>query len=178
MTDNTAPENTEEPEVAENEHVAATEEQTEAPTELEVLIAERDALNDKYLRTYAEAENLRRRLDKEKSEAHQYAITGFARDLLGIADAFQQADKAMEADASSLKQGFEMTQKELHRVFEKHGIAQVNPVNEPFNHDYHQAMMKVPATDECPAGHVNTVMQAGFTLNGRLLRPALVSVAE
>ena len=100
---------------------------------------------------------------------------------MGLADAFEQASKSLEtgtADQNAikdgLKDGFIMTQKELHRVFEKHGITAINPVGEAFHHDLHQAMMKVPATEEIPTGHIVTVMQVGFALNGRLLRPALV----
>ncbi len=175
QNDNTVPEQQNElPDEPEQDN------ETHVEDDIAAVLAERDVLNDKYVRIYAEAENLRRRLDKEKTEAHQYAITNFARDLLGLADAFDQASKAMQADTdqSALKDGFLMTQKELHRVFEKHGITAINPAGEEFNHDLHQAMMKVPADDKTLVGNVATVMQIGFTLNGRLLRPALVSVAE
>ena len=145
--------------------------------------AEIAELKDKLLRALAETENVRRRAERDRQDAAQYAVTSFARDLLAVSDNLRRAlEHALPAAEQAgeirlLIEGVEMTERELLRVFEKHGIKRVNPEKgEKFDHNYHQAMYEVPTGDQ-PKGTIVQVMQAGYALNGRLLRPAMVAVA-
>lgn len=157
--------------------------EAQAPDAVSQLKAEVAELKDKLLRALADTENLRRRAEREKQDASQYAVTGFAKDLLNVADTFHRAldsvaPEVRENDAAkAFIEGVELTGRELQRVFEKHGIQQVRPEGEKFDHNFHQAMMEVPTDDHAP-GTVVHVMQTGYVLNGRLLRPALVGVAK
>jgi molecular chaperone GrpE len=153
------------------------------PDPVAALQAEVAELKDKLLRALADTENLRRRAEREKQETMQYAIAGFAKDLLSVADTFRRALDSLSPEArqdeaaKAFIEGVELTERELQRVFEKHGIRQVTPNGEKFDHNFHQAMMEVPTDDHAPGTVVN-VMQTGYVLNGRLLRPALVGVAK
>lgn len=140
-------------------------------------------LKDRLLRTMADMENLRNRSRREQEDALKYATTNFARDLLNVSDNLRRALESVPADADpenetlkTLRDGIEMTERELLSVFERHGIASINPVGEKFDHNAHQAMFKVPGTDAAP-GTVVQVVQAGYMLRDRLLRPAMVGVA-
>ncbi len=148
----------------------------------EALLAEVAALKDQALRYAAEVENTRRRAEREMNDARAYAISKFARDLLGVADnlarALQHAPKD-DADplARNLAIGLEMTQKDLIAAFERNGLKSVEPeIGAKFDPHLHQAMMEQPS-DTVASGGVIEVMQAGYELFGRILRPALVVVA-
>lgn len=139
-------------------------------------------LKDKLLRSLAENENLRRRCDREKEESVKFAVTGFARDLLNVADNLRRALEMMpkEESADTLKNimvGVEMTEKELLTVFERYGIKKISPMGDKFNHEYHQAIFEDDKTDQ-EAGTIVHVMQEGYILHDRLLRPAMVGVAK
>lgn len=141
-------------------------------------------LKDQLLRALAEAENTRRRAQKEVADARQYAMTAFARDMLSVADNFRRAMEAMpdgeKLEASGLKglvEGIEMTERELRSVFERHGIRPLNPEGERFDPNLHQAMFEVPNPD-VPAGTVVQVVQEGAVIGERVLRPAMVGVAK
>lgn len=174
----------EEPGPEENEAEAAEEtveeEQPSAPPTPEEQIAE---LKDKLLRALAENENVRRRAERQQSEASQYAITGFARDVLSIADNLHRALEAMPAGARDSAEGetfvagIEMTERELLSALERHGIRKITPVGEKFDHNLHQAVFEVEDTD-APAGTVVQVVQPGYVIRDRLLRPAMVGVAK
>lgn len=136
---------------------------------------------DQLLRALAEVDNVRKRAERERHEVTQYAITNFARDLLTVADNLARAIESMEKSANeetkTLLEGVQITEKELQKVFEKYKIQKIAPDNEPFNHHFHQAMFEVE-TDEHAAGTIMNVLQVGYKLGDRLLRPAMVGVAK
>lgn len=146
------------------------------------LTAERDELQDKLMRALAEAENTRRRAERDRKDAEAFGGTKLARDLLSVHDnmnrALESADDDMRLAASSLVEGIELTQRELLSAFEKHKIAKIEPEQgEKFDPNLHQAMFEAPVPG-AENGTIIEVMQAGFTISGRLLRPALVGVAK
>ncbi len=159
----------------------AAEESTE--DEVERLADEVAELNDKLLRAVAETENLRRRTTREREETGKYAVTGFARDLLSVADNLRRALDSLSDEIrgdealGGLISGVEMTERELLNAFERHGIKCIDPEGEKFDHNFHQAMFEVADSDQ-PAGTVISVMQPGYVIAERLLRPAMVGIAK
>jgi molecular chaperone GrpE len=148
---------------------------------LDALQAENSALKDQMLRVAAEAENTKRRAEREANDARAYAIQRFARDLLGVADnlsrALQHAPAVEDPAVKNFVLGVEMTEKELQGAFERNSLKKVDPARgSKFDPNLHQAMMEQPASDVEP-GTVVQVMQAGYELMGRIVRPALVVVA-
>ncbi|HLH88145.1 MAG TPA: nucleotide exchange factor GrpE [Xanthobacteraceae bacterium] len=142
-------------------------------------------LKDRLLRTLAEMENLRRRTEREVADSRQYAVSSFARDLLGVADNMQRALGTLSADfrdqadpvIKSHIEGVELTERELLKVMEKHGIRKFDPQGQRFDPNLHQAMMQVP-DPSVPDGTVVQVMQPGYMIGERVLRPALVGVSK
>jgi molecular chaperone GrpE len=140
---------------------------------------------DKMLRALAEMENLRRRTAREITDARQYSITGFARDVLQVADnmhrALGVADTELrdttDANIKALVEGVDLTERELHKVLEKHGVKKFSPLGEKFDPNFHQAMYEVPDGTAAP-GTVAQVIQAGYLIGERVLRPAMVAVAK
>lgn len=140
---------------------------------------------DKLLRTLAEMENLRKRTEREVAEARLYGNTGFARDVLAVADNMHRAlatiDEELHAQSDTkikaLVDGVELTERELHKVLEKHGVKKFTPAGEKFDPNVHQAMYEVE-NSELPPGHVAQVIQSGYMLGDRVLRPALVAVVK
>jgi molecular chaperone GrpE len=140
---------------------------------------------DRVLRTLAEMENLRRRTTREVADARAYGISGFARDVLDIADNLQRALDAVPADAragadpglKALIEGVELTEKALHKALEKNGVKKFDPAGAKFDPNLHQAMYEVP-DESVPSGTVVHVVQAGYMIGDRMLRPALVGVAK
>ncbi|MFN4296457.1 MAG: nucleotide exchange factor GrpE [Brevundimonas sp.] len=149
---------------------------------IDALIAERDEWKDRALRAVAEADNVKRRAEREMNDARAYAITRFARDLLGVADNLSRALQAAPRDntdaaVGGLVTGLEMTEKSLLSAFETNGLTRVAPeAGEAFDPNLHQAMMEQPS-DTVAAGQVIQTMQAGYALFGRVVRPAMVVVA-
>jgi molecular chaperone GrpE len=148
------------------------------------LRAEAADLKDRLLRAHAEVENIRKRSEREKEETAKYAITRLARDIVSVGDNFQRAIDAVPPDAverdSALKsflEGVTLTERELLNVLERYGIRKIVPNGEPFNPHMHQAVMEMQRTD-VPAGTVVQVFQAGFVIEDRVLRPAMVAVAK
>ena len=141
------------------------------------------SLKDKLLRALAETQNLRRRADRERSDAANYAVTKFARDILSVGDNLNRALSSLpegfklEGEIKTLVEGVEMTDKELLNIFESHGIKKINPVGEKFDANFHQAMFETPV-EGAADGTIIQVMQSGFTIKDRLLRPAMVGVAK
>ncbi len=170
-----------EDDMAEEEEGPASKGRAGASDALEAAQAEVAALNDKVLRLAADLENTRRRAEREKADAGRYAIAGFARDLIGVADNFERAFSAAEnggADAvASLIDGLKMTEKELLSVLERHGVRKVAAEREKFDPNLHQAVAQVPHA-EIPSGHVVDVAQQGFTIGDRVLRAAMVTVSS
>ena len=157
-------------------------EDAEAGGDIEALKAENTALKDQMLRYAAEADNTRRRAEREANDARAYAIQKFARDLLGVADNLSRAlahEPADTGDAAvkNFVVGVEMTEKELQAAFERNGLKKIQPAKgDKFDPHQHQAMMELADTDVAP-GAVVEVMQSGYELLGRLVRPAMVVVA-
>ena len=148
---------------------------------IDALIAERDQWKDRALRAVAEAENTKRRAETQSNDARAYAIQRFARDLLGVADNLERALMAAPKDADSaaagLITGLELTQKSLLTAFESNNLKRVDPgPGETFDPHLHQAMMEQPS-DSVPGGTVIQTLQAGYSLFGRTVRPAMVVVA-
>lgn len=169
---------------AERPDEASPQAQTHADDLIAQLRAETADLKDKLLRAHAEVENIRKRAEREKEETAKYAVTRFARDVVNVGDNFQRAIDAVPAGAAeqdtalkSFLEGVTMTERELLNVLERHGIKRIQPVNEPFNPHQHQAVMEIQRTD-LPAGTVVQVFQAGFTIEDRVLRPAMVAVSK
>jgi molecular chaperone GrpE len=152
---------------------------------VEALTKEAAEARDKMLRTLAEMENLRKRTAKEVADARAYGITGFARDILEIADNLQRALDAMPAETKAsadpaLKafiEGVELTERSLLNTLEKNGVKKFDPSGEKFDPNFQQAMYEVP-DPSVPAGTVVQVVQAGFMIGERVLRPALVGVSK
>ncbi|MDF0517337.1 nucleotide exchange factor GrpE [Bradyrhizobium yuanmingense] len=155
------------------------------PGSVETLQKEAAEARDRMLRTLAEMENLRKRTAKEVADARLYGITGFARDVLDIADNLQRALDAVPAEARAaadpgliaLIEGVELTERSLLNALEKHGVKKLDPQGQKFDPNFHQAMYEVPDAS-VPSGTVVQVMQAGYTIGERVLRPALVGVAK
>ena len=183
MTDPTARSNGVEPEAPDT---AAPAEPIEAtPDPVAALVQEAAGLKDRLLRTLAEMENLRRRTEREVADARTYGVTNFARDILAVADNMERAMRALDdeirdkADAGvkALLDGVELTERELIKVMEKHGVKKIEPQGQKFDPNLHQAMFEIPDAS-VPAGTVVQIMQPGYTIGDRVLRPALVGVAK
>ena len=142
-------------------------------------------LKDRLLRTLAEMENLRKRTDREIADSRAYAVAAFARDVLGVADNMRRALDAMspelrasaESGVKALIEGVELTERELQKALEKNGVSQFTPRGEKFDPNVHQAMFEVP-DPAVPAGSVAQVVQPGYMIGERVLRPAMVAVAK
>ncbi|AOV17334.1 nucleotide exchange factor GrpE [Acidihalobacter aeolianus] len=134
---------------------------------------------DQFVRAQAELDNLRKRAERDLSNAHKYALERFANELLPVKDSLElglEAARSADADAST-REGIELTLRMFGQVLTKFGIEEVNPVGERFDPERHQAMTMQPS-DEQPPNTVLAVMQKGYVLNERLLRPAMVVVAK
>ena len=155
----------------------------DAPSpEIEAIIAERDEYRDRFMRALADAENARKRADKDRRDAEQYGGSRLARDLLPVYDALSRAlDSAgddQRAAAAALIEGVELTLRELKNVFAKHGITVITPeLGEKFDPQRHEAMFEAPVPGTV-AGSIIQVMDYGFMLHDRLLRPAKVGVSS
>jgi len=144
---------------------------------------ENETLRDRALRALAELENTRKRAERDGESARAYAIERFATDLLSVADNLQRAiasvpDEARESGSDNLKtllSGVELTEKELMRAFERHGVRREDPAGEPFDPNRHQAVAQIPS--DIPSGRVAEVMQTGYVLGERTLRAAMVAVS-
>lgn len=149
--------------------------------------AKREAaeFKDKLLRTLAEMENLRKRTEREVLDARVYGIAGFARDVLAVADNIHRAlaaigpelREAADAKVKALIEGVELTERELLKSLEKNGVKKFSPEGEKFDPNVHQAMYEIPTSD-LPPGQVAQVIQAGYMIGDRVLRPAMVAVSK
>ncbi|MGM4920885.1 nucleotide exchange factor GrpE [Tardiphaga sp. 813_E8_N1_3] len=155
------------------------------PNSVEALTKEAADARDKMLRTLAEMENLRKRTQRDVADGRTYAITNFAREVLDIADSLQRALDAVPADTKAaadpglkaLLEGVELTERSLLNTLEKNGVKKFDPSGEKFDPNFQQAMYEVPDAS-VPAGTVVQVVQAGYTIGERVLRPALVGVSK
>lgn len=164
---------------------AAASDAEAAPDPVAALTAEVNDLKDKYLRALAEVDNMRRRTERAVADARLYGISAFARDVLTVADNMERALQALDAElrekadsaVKGLLDGVELTERELHKVLEKHGVRKLDPQGQRFDPNFHQAMFETP-DPTVPAGTVVQVIQAGYTIGDRVLRPALVAVSK
>ncbi|NEX22509.1 nucleotide exchange factor GrpE [Thiorhodococcus mannitoliphagus] len=170
------------PSGVESDPLAATESESveELRAALEAARAEAAEQRDQLLRVRADTENLKRRHTSELEKAHKFALDGFVRELLQVRDSLELGhDAALDqaADIGKLREGTELTLKLLGDVMEKFGVVPVEPMEQPFDPEFHQAMSMQPR-DDVPPNTVVAVIQKGYTLNGRLVRPALVMVSQ
>ncbi|MGB9151573.1 MAG: nucleotide exchange factor GrpE [Alphaproteobacteria bacterium] len=147
--------------------------------DLEKQLAE---MKDRALREMADAENTRRRSQKEREETSKYAVTSFAKEMLGISDNFRRALDAaptenLDPATKNLIVGIDATERQLQAILDRFGIKKINPIGQPFDPNFHQVMMEVDSADH-PAGTVVKVLQAGYMIHDRLLREAMVAVAK
>ena len=152
--------------------------------DLDALLAENAEMRDRLLRTMADMENLRRRTEREKEDIARYAISNFARDVLTVGDNIKRAIDHVPAEAAaqdpalkSVLEGVELTERELLNVLERHGVTRIEPLGQRFDPNSQQAMYEVQNAD-VPEGTVVEVMQSGYAIGDRCLRPALVAVAK
>lgn len=150
------------------------------PVEVDALVSELqqklDEAQDSFLRAKAETENVRRRAQTDIANAHKYAVDSFSSDLLSVKDSLEAALAVTNATTESMKSGVELTLRQLVQVFEKFKLNEVNPLGEKFDPHRHQAISMIEAPQ--PANTVVTVLQKGYVLQDRVLRPALVTVSK
>ena len=159
---------------------------TEAEVDpIETLKAENAELRDRFLRLAAEMDNLRRRTERELKDAKAYAVTAFARDMLSVSDNLRRALEALPDEAraaadtglSALVEGVEMTERGMLTTLERHGVRRIDAEGQKFDPNFHQAMFEIPNAD-VPNNTVVQVVQAGYAIGDRVLRPAMVGVAK
>lgn len=170
------------------------EQQAETAQEIQESLATQDntakleeevaRLKDLYLRAMAETENVRARAKRENEDTAKYAATKFARDMVNVLENLMRASgsitlehRAADDVVKGVGEGIDMTVQELVGIFDRNGIKRIDPVGQKFDHNYHQAVAQVESTDATP-GTVVQVLQAGYVMHDRLLRPAMVSVAK
>jgi molecular chaperone GrpE len=152
---------------------------------IEKLNVENAELKDRVLRALADVENMRRRSEREAADARTYAVTAFARDLLTVADNFARALESLPAETRAAAdgpikafiEGVELTGRELQAALGRHGVKKLEPRGEKFDPNFHQAMFEAP-DEAVPAGTVTEVVQSGWKIGDRVLRPALVGVSK
>jgi len=153
-----------------------------AETRMAALAEEVAGLKDRLLRSMAETENVRRRAEREKEDTAKYAVSNFAKELTAVADNLRRALDSVPAETredpgvKALAEGVEMTERAMLSAFERFGVKRIDPLGERFDPNRHQAMAQVEA--DHPSGTVIQVMQAGFVIHDRLLRPAMVIVSK
>jgi molecular chaperone GrpE len=155
------------------------------PDPAEAAAKEAAEFRDRWMRAMAEMENLRRRTEREVADARTYGIAGFARDMVGVADNMRRALEAVppelrqaaDAGVKALIEGVELTERELAKAIEKHGVRRLDPKGQKFDPNFHQAMFEIP-DPSVPSGTVVQVVQDGYVIGERVLRPALVGVSK
>jgi molecular chaperone GrpE len=157
----------------------------DAAAVIEALNTENGQLKDRVLRTLAEMENLRRRTEREVADAKTYGVTGFARDMLTVVDNLTRAIEHVSAEAraaadpqvKALIEGLELTSRDLEAALGRHGVKKLDPKGQKFDPNFHQAIFEAP-DESVPAGTVSQVIQSGWTIADRVLRPAMVGVSK
>lgn len=151
---------------------------TEVERELQDALAKANENYDLYLRAKAEGENIRRRAQDDIAKAHKFAIEAFAEQLVPVIDSLEKALETQNATVEQLRQGAELTLRQLRSAFERGRLTEINPAGEKFDPHRHQAISTVPAPAGVPANHVVSVLQKGWMIADRVLRPALVTVSQ
>ena len=154
------------------------------PDPIALLEAEKADLKERLLRSLADMENLRRRTERDVADARTYAVTSFARDMLTVADNMRRALDAMPEEArpadgpgKAFLDGIELTERDLLKTLERHGVKRLDPVGLKFDPNMHQAMFEIP-DEAVPSGTVKQVVQVGYAIGERVLRPAMVGVSK
>ncbi len=168
-----------------NEAAATEAAERDAFAVIEALNAENSQLKDRVLRTLAEMENLRRRTEREVSDAKIYGVTSFARDMLAVVDNLARALEHLSPEAraaadpqvQSVIEGVELTARDLEAALGRHGVKKLDPKGQKFDPNFHQAIFEAP-DETLPAGTVAQVVQSGWTIGDRVLRPAMVGVSK
>jgi len=152
--------------------------------ELQTLRDEVARLKDQWIRAVAETDNIRKRSAKEKEDTAKYAITGFAADIVTVLETLKRASDSIPAEAracgdllKTIGEGVDLTLQELLAIFQRHSISRIDPIDQKFDHNFHQAVAQLER-DDVPAGTVVQVVQAGYVIHDRLLRPAMVVVSK
>jgi molecular chaperone GrpE len=178
------PEDQNEEQTAEQSDVGGGPTLAEALKQIEVLGKEAAEAKDKMLRALADAENTRRRAERDRTDASKFAVTGFARDMLSVSDNLRRALNAISPEQragneqlKTIYEGVEATERELLRIFEKNGIVKVDPLNQKFDPNLHEVIFEIPSTDK-EGGTILQVVEPGYLIQERLLRPARVGVAK
>ncbi len=164
---------------------AGSAEAAATPDPIAALETERNELKDKLLRALAEMENLRRRVEKDLADARAYGVTRFARDMLDVGDNLRRALDSLPAEAregaegpfKALIEGVDLTERDFLKKMESHGVRKITPEGQKFDPNLHQAMFEVPDESK-PNGTVLQVVQAGYVIGERVLRPAMVGVSK
>lgn len=167
------------------EDQSAWTKETPEPDPMDLLKAENEELKDRLLRLAAEMENLRRRTARDVSDAKTYSVASFARDMLTVSDNLRRAIDAVPAEArergeaglTALLEGVDLTEREMLVALGRHGVKKIDPQGQKFDPNFHQAMFEVPNT-EVPNNSVIEVVQTGYVIADRVLRPAMVGVAK
>lgn len=176
-TDQPTTDQSEEEVAAEQAETAADEQDNSLEAQLEKAEAKATENWEQYLRAVAEMDNLRRRNTKDVENAHKYGMEKFVTEMLPVVDGLGMGLATENASAESLREGMVLTMNMIEKMMEKLGIVEINPENEPFDADKHQAMSMQPSADVEP-NTVIAVMQKGYMLNDRLIRPAMVMVSK
>ena len=150
---------------------------SDAEQELQRAVARAEQFQDQFLRAKAEAENVRRRGQEDVAKAYKFAIESFAESLLPVVDSLEKALQTKDAAPEAMRQGVELTLRQLLAAFAKGNLKEINPVGEKFDPHFHQAISTV-AADDVPPNHVVAVLQKGWLIADRVLRPALVTVSQ
>lgn len=163
---------------------APSKEETPPADESEKLRQELAAMRDQWMRAIAEADNVRKRAKRDQEETTRFATTAFARDMVGVLENLIRASANISLESrredkllDTLAEGVDLTRDELLNIFEKYAIKRIDPKGEKFDHNFHQAVVQVE-NNELEPGTVMEVVQAGYTMHGRLLRPAMVAVSK
>ena len=146
--------------------------------DLQVALAKASENHELYLRAVAEGENIRRRAQDDISKAHKFAVESFAESMVPVIDSLEKALEVQGASAEQLREGVEITLRQVRAAFKKNRLAEINPAGQKFDPHRHQAITTVPAGDGVPANQVVAVLQKGWMIADRVLRPALVTVAQ
>jgi molecular chaperone GrpE len=146
--------------------------------ELQAALDKANEHYDLFLRAKAEADNVRRRAQEDVAKAHKFAVESFAESLVPVVDSLEKALEATTATPEAMREGVELTLRQLKAAFEKSNLKEINPVGEKFDPHWHQAISMVPAPQGIAPNHVVAVLQKGWTIADRVLRPALVTVAQ
>jgi molecular chaperone GrpE len=146
--------------------------------DLEAALAQAAEAQDQHLRARAETENVRRRAQDDVAKAHKYAIESFAEALVPVFDSLEKAAEDTSSTPESLREGVQITLRQLRAAFERGRLKEINPVGEKFDPHKHQAISAVAGDGALPPNHVVSVLQKGWLINDRVLRPALVTVVQ